>query len=149
MRVLIAEDDPDIASGLCASLRRQGHVVDHVDNGAHADAALGSTQYALLVLDLGLPQLDGRDVLQRLRQRGDGLAVLVVTARDGLAERVRVLDLGADDYLVKPFALDEFEARVRAQLRRVTSNGNPDLRIGRLRLTWPGTAYGSTTSRWN
>ena len=78
MRVLIAEDDPDIASGLCASLRRQGHVVDHVDNGAHADAALGSTQYALLVLDLGLPQLDGRDVLQRLRQRGDGLAVLAV-----------------------------------------------------------------------
>ena len=115
MRVLIAEDDPDIASGLCASMRRQGHVVDHVDNGAHADAALNSTQYALLVLDLGLPQLDGRDVLQRLRQRGDGLAVLVVTARDGLAERVRVLDLGADDYLVKPFALDEFEARVRAQ----------------------------------
>ncbi len=115
-----------------------GHVVDHVDNGAHADAALGSTQYALLVLDLGLPQLDGRDVLQRLRQRGDGLAVLVVTARDGLAERVRVLDLGADDYLVKPFALDEFEARVRAQLRRVTSNGNPDLRIGRLRLDLAG-----------
>lgn len=76
MRVLIAEDDPDIASGLCASLRRQGHVVDHVDNGAHADAALGSTQYALLVLDLGLPQLDGRDVLQRPRaepvqRRGD------------------------------------------------------------------------------
>lgn len=138
MRVLIAEDDPDIASGLCASLRRQGHVVDHVDNGAHADAALGSTQYALLVLDLGLPQLDGRDVLQRLRQRGDGLAVLVVTARDGLAERVRVLDLGADDYLVKPFALDEFEARVRAQLRRVTSNGTPDLRIGRLRLDLAG-----------
>ena len=110
MRVLIAEDDPDIASGLCAALRR-GHVVDHVDNGAHADAALGSTQYALLVLDLGLPQLDGRDVLQRLRQRGDGLAVLVVTARDGLAERVRVLDLGADDYLVKPFALDERSPR--------------------------------------
>ncbi len=128
MRVLIAEDDPDIASGLCASLRRQGHVVDHVDNGAHADAALGSTQYALLVLDLGLPQLDGRDVLQRLRQR----------ARDGLTERVRVLDLGADDYLVKPFALDEFEARVRAQLRRVTSNGNPDLRIGRLRIDLAG-----------
>ncbi|KAG0745099.1 hypothetical protein G6F24_015960 [Rhizopus arrhizus] len=95
MRVLSAEDDPDIASGLCASLRRQGHVVDHVDNGAHADAALGSTQYALLVLDLGLPQLDGRDVLQRLRQRGDGLAVLVVPARDGLAERVRVLALAA------------------------------------------------------
>lgn len=138
MRVLIAEDDPDIASGLSAALRRQGHVVDHVDNGAHADAALGSTAYALLVLDLGLPQLDGQQVLQRLRQRGDRLAVLVVTARDGLAERVHTLDLGADDYLVKPFALDEFDARVRAQLRRVTSNGDPELRIGPLRLDLPG-----------
>ena len=124
-------------------------MVDHVDNGAHADAALGSTQYALLVLDLGLPQLDGRDVLQRLRQRGDGLAVLVVTARDGLAERVRVLDLGADDYLVKPFALDEFEARVRAQLRRVTSNGNRTCASAACAWTWPGTAYGSTTNHLN
>ncbi|WMJ68415.1 response regulator [Stenotrophomonas sp. 24(2023)] len=138
MRVLIAEDDPDIASGLCASLRRQGHVVDHVDNGAHADAALNSTPYSLLVLDLGLPNLDGHAVLQRLRQRGDGLAVLVVTARDGLSDRVQTLDLGADDYLIKPFALDEFEARVRAQLRRVTSNGTPDMRIGHLRLDLPG-----------
>lgn len=138
MRVLIAEDDPDIASGLCASLRRHGHVVDHVASGAHADAALAATPYALLVLDLGLPQMEGPQVLQRLRQRGDGLAVLVVTARDGLAERVRILDLGADDYLVKPFALDEFEARVRAQLRRVTSNGAPELRIGALRLDLPG-----------
>lgn len=134
MRVLIAEDDPDIASGLCASLRRQGHVVDHVDNGAHADAALGSTQYALLVLDLGLPQLDGRDVLQRLRQRGDGLAVLVVTARDGLAERVRVLDLGADDYLVKPFDIDELEARLRAMLRRAGGQAAPVIRHGELEV---------------
>ena len=134
MRVLIAEDDPDIASGLCASLRRQGHVVDHVDNGAHADAALGSTQYALLVLDLGLPQLDGRDVLQRLRQRGDGLAVLVVTARDGLAERVRVLDLGADDYLVKPFHVEELLARVNALLRRAAGWSKPTLECGPVAL---------------
>ncbi|MBN8797915.1 MAG: winged helix-turn-helix domain-containing protein, partial [Stenotrophomonas nitritireducens] len=94
--------------------------------------------YDMLILDLGLPSLEGTAVLQRLRQRGDSLPVLVVTARDGLQERVRTLDLGADDYLIKPFAVDELEARVRAQLRRVTSNGQPELRIGRLRLDLPG-----------
>jgi two-component system OmpR family response regulator len=92
----------------------------------------------LLVLDLGLPALDGSEVLQRLRSRGSGLPVLVVTARDGLGERIRVLDLGADDYLVKPFALAEFEARVRALLRRAGTQGKPELLLGRLRLDLPG-----------
>ncbi len=94
--------------------------------------------YDLLILDLGLPNLDGADVLQRLRKRGTGLPVLVVTAREGLRERVRVLDLGADDYLVKPFALAEFEARVRALLRRYTSQGAPEMTLGKLRLDLPG-----------
>ncbi len=138
MRILVAEDDSDIAAGVCASLQRQGHAVDHVSDGAQADSALTSTSYDMLILDLGLPSLEGAAVLQRLRQRGDSLPVLVVTARDGLQERVRTLDLGADDYLIKPFAVDELEARVRAQLRRVTSNGKPELRIGRLRLDLPG-----------
>ncbi|MFA5494607.1 MAG: response regulator [Porticoccaceae bacterium] len=138
MRILVAEDDSDIAAGVCASLQRQGHAVDHVSDGAQADSALTSTSYDMLILDLGLPSLEGTAVLQRLRQRGDSLPVLVVTARDGLQERVRTLDLGADDYLIKPFAVDELEARVRAQLRRVTSNGKPELRIGRLRLDLPG-----------
>ena len=138
MRILIAEDDPAIAAGVCASLRQGGHAVDHVADGARADSALRDTPYDLLVLDLGLPALDGSDVLQRLRRRGTGLPVLVITAREGLRERVRVLDLGADDYLVKPFALAEFEARVRALLRRYTSQGAPELSIGRLRLDLPG-----------
>ena len=138
MRILIAEDDPSIAAGVSAALRQGGHAVDSVTDGAKADAALRDTPYDLLILDLGLPHLDGADVLQRLRKRGTGLPVLVITAREGLRERVRVLDLGADDYLVKPFALAEFEARVRALLRRRASHGAPEFRIGRLRLDIPG-----------
>ncbi|MEO9078497.1 MAG: response regulator transcription factor [Rhodanobacter sp.] len=138
MRILLAEDDTSIADGLCASLRHDGHAVDHVSAGNLADAALRDHEYDLLVLDLGLPALDGSQVLQRLRSRGNGTPVLVVTARDGLSERIRVLDLGADDYLVKPFALTEFEARVRALLRRAGSQGKPELLLGRLRLDLPG-----------
>ena len=138
MRILLAEDDPSIAEGICASLRHGGHAVDHVASGSLADGALHDHSYDLLVLDLGLPGLDGSEVLRRLRSRGGGLPVLVVTARDGLPERVRVLDLGADDYLVKPFALSEFEARVRALLRRANSQGMPELQLGRLRLDLPG-----------
>ncbi|MGN6237378.1 response regulator [Dyella sp.] len=138
MRILIAEDDPAIAAAITASLRQGGHAVDHVTSGAQADTALRDGAHDLLVLDLGLPALDGSEVLHRLRQRGSGVPVLVITAREGLNERVRVLDLGADDYLVKPFALAEFEARVRALLRRSASKGTTELRIGRLRLDVPG-----------
>jgi two-component system, OmpR family, response regulator len=138
MRILLAEDDLAIAEGICASLRHSGHAVDHVAGGNLADAALHDDAYDLLVLDLGLPAVDGSDVLRRLRSRGTGMPVLVVTARDGLNERIRVLDLGADDYLVKPFALAEFEARVRALLRRASSQGKPELQLGRLRLDLPG-----------
>lgn len=138
MRILLVEDDPSIAEGLRAALRRGGHAVDHVADGDLADAALRDHDYDLLVLDLGLPSLEGNEVLRRLRSRGKGMPVLVVTAREGLAERVRVLDLGADDYLVKPFALAEFEARVRALLRRLSSQGKPELQLGRLRLDLPG-----------
>lgn len=138
MRILLAEDDAAIADGLGASLRQHNHAVDHAADGRLADAALRDHEYDLLVLDLGLPQLDGSEVLRRLRSRGAGLPVLVVTARDRLEERIRVLDLGADDYLVKPFALAEFEARVRALLRRSSTHGVPELRLGRLRLDLPG-----------
>lgn len=138
MRILLAEDDRSIAEGICAALRHGGHAVDHVDSGNLADAALRDHDYDLLVLDLGLPLLDGSEILQRLRGRGATVPVLVITARDSLAERVRVLDLGADDYLVKPFALAEFEARVRALLRRRNSDGRPELQLGHLRLDLPG-----------
>src|SRR6201991_1437093 len=138
MRILVAEDDSSISAGICASLRQGGHAVDHVADGQRADHALRDHTYDLLVLDLGLPLLDGSDVLTRLRRRGTELPVIVVTAREGLRERVRVLDLGADDYLVKPFALAELDARVRALLRRRSSNGTPEFRLGRLRLDIPG-----------
>jgi two-component system OmpR family response regulator len=138
MRILVAEDDRSIAAGICAALRHGGHAVDHVASGSLADTAMRDHSYDLLVLDLGLPQLDGSEVLQRLRERGAALPVLVITARDSLAERVRVLDLGADDYLVKPFALAEFEARVRALLRRPNRAGRPPPQLGRLRLDLPG-----------
>jgi len=138
MRVLVAEDDPAIAAGLCGDLSDSGHSVDHVESGRQADHALSDHEYDLLVLDLGLPGLDGTEVLQRLRHRGDELSVLVVTARDDVEERVRVLDLGADDYLVKPFALTEFAARTRALLRRRASRGTPELQLGKLRLDLPG-----------
>lgn len=138
MRALIAEDDPAIAAGLYATLRESGHVVDHLADGRLVDHALSDNHYDLLVLDLGLPSLDGSAVLARLRRRGSDVSVLVVTARDGLNERIRVLDCGADDYLVKPFALSEFAARTRALLRRRASRGAPELLLGRLRLDLPG-----------
>jgi two-component system OmpR family response regulator len=138
MRTLIAEDDAAIAAALVGALERSGHAVDHVTDGVQADRALRESVYDLLVLDLGLPHLDGRDVLARLRRRGAGLPVLVITAREGLQERVRVLDIGADDFLIKPFALAEFEARARALLRRSMTQGVPEIRIGRLRLNLSG-----------
>lgn len=138
MRILLAEDDSSIAAGIRDSLIKGGHAVDHVADGGKADLALRDGQFDLLILDLGLPALDGSEVLQRLRKRGGDLPVLVITAREGMHERVRVLDLGADDYLSKPFALVEFEARVRALLRRHASGGKPELLIGQLRLDIAG-----------
>jgi two-component system OmpR family response regulator len=138
MRILLAEDDPLLGDGIRAGLGLEGDTVDWVTDGVAADQALATDEFDLLVLDLGLPRLDGTEVLQQARRRGNHLPVLVITARDGVRERVRVLDLGADDYLVKPFALTEFEARVRALLRRYAAQGAPELRFGRLRLDLPG-----------
>src|SRR5256885_2325434 len=119
MRILIAEDDQVLADGLLRSLRGSGAVVSHVANGSEADTALmTSSEFDLLILDLGLPKMHGLEVLKKLRGRGDALPVLILTAADSVEERVQGLDYGADDYMAKPFALSELEARVRALTRR-------------------------------
>ncbi|MEW5890058.1 MAG: response regulator transcription factor [Pseudomonadota bacterium] len=122
MRILLAEDDRIIADGLVRTLRKSGYAVDHVATGSDADTALMGQQFDLLILDLGLPKLSGIEVLKRLRARKSPLPVLILTAQDAVEERVRGLDAGADDYLTKPFALPELEARVRALTRRGTGN---------------------------
>ena len=122
MRILIAEDDPVLADGLTHSLRT-AYAVDCVADGVAADHALASADFDLLILDLGLPRLPGLEVLKRLRARKSAVPVLVLTAQDGLDDRVRGLDLGADDYLTKPFELAELEARVRALTRRAAHSG--------------------------
>jgi two-component system OmpR family response regulator len=118
LRILIAEDDAILADGLAHSLRLAGHAVDWVKNGVEADSAIATGAFDLLILDLGLPKMNGFEALRRLRERGSRVPVLVLTAVDGVRERVRALDLGADDYLVKPYAFEELEARVRALIRR-------------------------------
>ena len=118
LRILVVEDDPLLAESLIRALQQQGYSVGHARRGHDADALLRDHRYDLLLLDIGLPDVDGFEVLRRLRARGDPLPVLVVTAREEVDERVHGLDLGADDYLTKPCSLSELEARVRALLRR-------------------------------
>jgi DNA-binding response OmpR family regulator len=123
VRILITEDDAALAEALQFSLTRSGHAVDWVPNGAAADEALKDGVFGLLILDLGLPKLDGFEVLRRLRRRNTSLPVLILSGREKPEEKVMGLDLGADDYLVKPFSLNELQARVRALLRRAQHGG--------------------------
>jgi two-component system OmpR family response regulator len=118
MRILIAEDDSLLAEGLTRSLRDSGYAVDCVKTGAEADSATAAFEFDLLILDLNLPKMSGLEVLKRLRSRSRQLPVLILTAQNGIEDRVRGLDLGADDFLAKPFALEELKARVRALTRR-------------------------------
>ncbi len=134
MRILLVEDDPQLGDGLTVGLRQVGFAVDWVKDGAAADLALKAESYGLMVLDLGLPRLTGMELLRRLRGRGQDLPVLILTARDGLADKIAGLDSGADDFLVKPVALDELAARIRALTRRAAGRALPLIRHGALIL---------------
>ena len=130
MRILLVEDDQMLSNGVSLALTQNGYVVDHVRTGADADTALSKTEYDLLVLDLGLPEMDGLEVLTRLRQRGSSTPVLILTARDSLEDRITGLDLGANDYMTKPFHLEELEARIRALLRKETWGNLTEIKYG-------------------
>jgi DNA-binding response OmpR family regulator len=134
MRVLLVEDDSMIGDSLRKGLRLEGFTVDWVQDGRAAELALETTEYALVLLDLGLPKKDGLAVLRGWRQRELTVPVLILTARDAVPERVKGLDSGADDYLVKPFDLTELLARMRALLRRQTGRARDLIEVGKLRL---------------
>jgi two-component system response regulator QseB len=134
MRLLVVEDDHMIGESVRTALRQEGYAVDWVRDGAEADTALQTESYDLVLLDLGLPGRSGLEILRAARTRGEATTVLVMTARDAVGDRVAGLDAGADDYLVKPFDLDELLARVRALLRRRTDHRAAVLRHGELVL---------------
>lgn len=134
MRILLVEDDPMIGENVHLALVQEGYAVDWVKNGPAAEAALAAETYDLLLLDLGLPGKDGLQVLAGLRGSKSNLPVLILTARDAVADRVAGLDAGADDYLVKPFDLDELGARLRALIRRHGGRADPLIRHGALAL---------------
>ena len=134
MRLLLVEDDRMIGESLRGALRLDGYAVDWVRDASAAQSTLASERFDLVLLDLGLPQGDGLDVLRALRARQDATPVIVLTARDGLGDRVAGLDAGADDYLVKPFELDELNARIRAVLRRHSGRAQPLLSHGGVTL---------------
>jgi len=138
MRILIVEDDAVLANGIVQSLTQARHAVDHVSDGAKAYAMVQTTLYDLVILDLGLPNMDGLEVLKKLRQDRNKVAVMILTARDAIESRVKGLDLGADDYITKPFHLDEFEARVRALIRRGQLGNNLPLTCANLTLDVQG-----------
>jgi two-component system response regulator QseB len=134
VRVLLVEDDRMIGEGVRTGLRLDGFAVDWVQDGLAAEVALDAERYDCVLLDLGLPRKNGIEVLRGLRQKRNDVPVVVLTARDGVADRIAGLDSGADDYVVKPFALDEVAARVRAVARRRSGRAEAEIRVGELLL---------------
>lgn len=134
MRILIVEDDDTVAAGLVEGLTAAGFTVDHAPSAETAESALSHTAYDLAVVDLGLPKMDGLELIRRLRRRNVAVPVLVLTARDAMEDRIAGLDLGADDYMTKPFLLPELLARVRALIRRSRSVASSELALGPLVL---------------
>jgi DNA-binding response OmpR family regulator len=127
MRVLLIEDDRMIAQGLLTALKQDGHAADWMQDGLRGAEALRTTKFDLVLLDLGLPGKDGLEVLRGLRSRGDATPVIILTARDEISDRIAGLDAGADDYIVKPFDLDELAARMRSVSRRAAGRGDPTI----------------------
>ncbi len=138
MRILIVEDDPILGDGLSRSLGDSPYAVDWAKDGIKADYLLSQTDYDAIILDLGLPKLDGLEVLRRLRLRNTRTPVMILTARDNVEDRVAGLDLGADDYLTKPFNLAELEARLRALIRRGQDSVGGVMEFGNLRYDMNG-----------
>jgi two-component system response regulator QseB len=134
MHVLIVEDDASLGRGLEVAIRRWGHTSEWARDGARALALAKSVPFDMMLLDLGLPRIGGLDVLDALKRDGIALPIIVITARDALDDRIHGLDLGADDYLVKPFELEELAARMRSVHRRVTKSGTGNLEVGRLSI---------------
>ena len=135
MKLLLAEDDPLVGDGVAQGLRLAGFTIDWVRDGREALHALKVGSYSLLLLDLGLPHLDGLNLIDKLRRQGNKIPVLVITARDALPDRIDGLNRGADDYLVKPFNLEELVARVHALLRRGQGRSHSELQLGKLKLS--------------
>lgn len=138
MRLLLVEDDSPLADAICRALRQEAYVIDWAKNTREADHWLLGHQYDAVLLDLGLPDADGAEVLRRLRAAGKRTPVLVLSAREAVDERVRLLDLGADDYVVKPIALRELEARIRSLTRRSQGMADPEISVGMLRIDTVG-----------
>ena len=145
MRILLVEDDELLASGLMSALTRANHLVERVDDGQKAIQAFSHDLFDMAILDLGLPKIDGTEVLKHIRQKGNQTPVLILSARDATQDRILGLDLGADDYLTKPFELDELMARIRVLERRRSGHKVNQLQIGKLSIdlsalsvTWNG-----------
>lgn len=134
MRILLVEDDSMIGEAIVEGLKSEGYAVDWVKDGNSATIALDTTEFSLVILDLGLPGKDGIQVLKDLRRRKNHTPVLITTARDTVSDKIEGLDTGADDYLIKPFDLDELSARIRALLRRAAGRSDPIIERGRLTI---------------
>ncbi len=139
--ILLAEDDQFLADGLSRTLRHSGHKIDHARNGFDAESAVMCNSYDLMILDVGLPKRDGFSVLQNLRRDGHALPILVLTARDAAEDRIYGLDLGANDYLCKPFNVGELEARIRALLRKDKWDNRKEIKVGSLTFDTGGNRF--------